>query len=121
MLDTIERPVGPFSAATVEQLLTYKVPAVVEGGACSRALADAPFDLRTVLFDDALAAGSWYDVVSHPETSRVARLRAAAAQLSKSLNAEWVGIYRVVHVDGMYVGGGTRYASGSFLFFVAAG
>jgi hypothetical protein len=57
----------------------------------------------SVLFTAEEASGDWASAAVHPEAHRLARLRAVASTLSTLLSAEWVGIYRVILHNGMYV------------------
>jgi hypothetical protein len=81
--------VPDLDGAAVEGLMTYRVPAAGVDGACARGLAPTPFDLRTLLGDGVA------------EVERVFRLRSVADAISKALAVEWVGVYRVIHHDGM--------------------
>jgi hypothetical protein len=70
--DALSAPPPPvLTAEDAQGLLTYRVPATGPEGSCARKLADAPFDLRPVLFGG--DAPDWEAAAGHPTTVRLHR------------------------------------------------
>lgn len=98
--DVIGRSSMELLSSDVASLYEFVVPTVSQDGTCSNVhqMAKRPFNLAKdayhIPFDTAV-------LQFHPMTTRLLRLKSIILELNAIVQADWVGIYRVVTADGL--------------------